>query len=521
MELEISPLWTAILLGVMAVLTGYLVGMIVSGIRASAANLSAKKIIESAKREAAVILKDSAVEAKGVVLRAHQDFEKQSDDKRKDLLALEERIGLRETNLERKMGLLEKKEETIDFRLDEIELIKDKLVEEEKGLEALGEEKRARLQQVACMKQEEARRILMEDLEKEIQYDMAGLIRRVQEDTQEMAEQEARRIITTAIERYSADVVTDMTTCSVPLPNDEMKGRIIGKDGRNIRALEHLTGCNILIDETPEIVVISGFDPLRREIARASLEQLIADGRIHPSRIEEIVTKVKAELDESIRKAGEEAVYSLKLTSLDPEILRTVGRLKFRTSYGQNVLQHSIEMGHLMAMLASEINLDPALASRIGLLHDVGKALDHNIEGGHAIIGADLIRKFGESATVVNAVAAHHNDVEPESAYAILTKAADAITAARPGARSGATEHYIQRLEKLEEISNQFRGVEKSYAIQAGREIRVIVQPEAIGDAETIQLARNISQQIEEHLEYPGQIKVTVVRETRCVEYAR
>ena len=517
----VMDLWLALLLGVMAALTGYLIGIIVSGIRASAANMSAQKIIESAQREANVTRKDASVEAKNVLLNAREESEEQNNMRRKDILALEERIGQRETTLDRKLTMLDKKEEAITSRLSEIEQHKATLVAREKELQSIDEEKRLMLQQVASMTVDQARAKLMQDLEADLRNDAATLIRRIQEDAREQAEAEARHIISTAIERYAGDHVGSVTTSSVPLPNDEMKGRIIGKEGRNIRTLEHLTGCNILIDETPEVVVISGFDPLRREIARQALTGLIEDGRIHPGRIEEVVAKVQSEVEDAIRAAAEDAVYELKLHGLDPEVLRTVGRLKFRYSYGQNVLQHSVEVGHLMGMMASELSLDPALARRIGLLHDIGKAIDHSVEGGHALIGADLIRRYGELPVVVNAVAAHHNDVESESGYACLVKAADAITAARPGARSATTDMYLERLEKLEDTANSFQGVDKCFAMQAGREIRVLVRPEAIDDAETLQLARNISKRIEATLKYPGQIKVTVVRETRCVEYAK
>jgi ribonuclease Y len=371
------------------------------------------------------------------------------------------------------------------------------------------------------MSQDDAKNILMEKMEQEMQSEAGALLRHIQEEARETAEKKAREIITMAIERYAADQANEITTCTVHLPNDEMKGRIIGREGRNIRTIEAATGVDILIDDTPEVVVISGFDPLRREVARIALERLISDGRIQPARIEEVVSKVKEEIEETIRDAGEQAIYELSLQGIDPELMRTVGRLKFRHSFAQNVLQHSIEMAHLMGMMAAELNQDPVIAKRIGLFHDIGKALDHQIEGNHAIIGADLLRKHNEPAVVVNAVAAHHHDVEPESLYAALASAADAITASRPGARSETTEIYLKRLAKLEEIANGFRGVEKSYAIQAGREIRVIIEPSRIDDNEAMQMARNIAKQVESELQYPGQIKVTVIRETRCVEYAK
>jgi ribonuclease Y len=374
---------------------------------------------------------------------------------------------------------------------------------------------------MAALSPDDAKRMLMQRMEEELRAEAGELIRRLQKDALATAEREARKIIASAVERYAADQINEMTTSAVTLPNDEMKGRIIGREGRNIRALEAATGVNILIDDTPEVVVVSSFDPLRREIAKQSLERLIVDGRIHPTRIEEIVTKVQSEVDDTIRKAGEEAVYELGLQAMDPEVVKTLGRLKYRHSYGQNVLKHSVEMANLMGMMASDLGLDPSIAKRVGLLHDIGKAMDHHVEGTHALIGADFLKRHGESPLVCNAVAAHHNEVEAESIYAVLTKAGDAITASRPGARTETTDIYLKRLEKLEDIANNFRGVEKCYAIQAGREIRVIVEPAKIDDNEAMQMARNISKQIEHDMEYPGQIKVTVVRETRCVEYAR
>ena len=514
-------IWFALCLGIVGALSGYLAGIILSRVRAAAAEQSAETIIKNARREAEVITRDAEVESRDVILRSKEELETQNYAKRKDLLAIEGRISQREINIERKFVLLDKKEDSIENRLETIEHKKTDLCQREEELKALDEEKRRLLQQVAGMTQSEARKTLMDEIKSDLRHDSASMIRRAQEESREIAEKQARKIISTAIERFAADQVSEITTCTVSLPNDDMKGRIIGREGRNIRALEAATGVNILIDDTPEVVVVSGFDPLRREIAKATLQTLVSDGRIQPGRIEEVVAKVRAEIDETIREAGENAAYQLKLQALAPEILRTAGRLKFRYSYGQNVLQHSIEMGHLMGMMAAELGLDAAIARRIGLLHDIGKALDHSIEGSHAIIGADLIKRNGETPMVVNAVAAHHNDVEPESIYAVLTKAADAITAARPGARSATTDLYLHRLAKLEEIANGFRGVEKSFAIQAGREIRVIVEPKEINDEDAIQLARNISKQVEENLEYPGQIKVTVVRETRCVEYAR
>ncbi len=361
----------------------------------------------------------------------------------------------------------------------------------------------------------------MKQLEEEVRGEAGTLIRHIQEETKAIAEKKARDILVTAIQRYAADQASEITTSTVHLPGDDMKGRIIGREGRNIRSIEAVTGVDILIDDTPEVVVISSFDPLRREIARISLERLIADGRIHPSRVEEVVAKVKEEVDIAIREAGEAAIYELSITNVDPILIHTLGRLKYRHSYGQNVLEHSIEMAHLMGMMAADLGLDQPVARRIGLFHDLGKALDHKIEGSHALIGADLLRKHNEQAVVINAVAAHHGDVTQETPYAVLACAADAITASRPGARSENTELYLKRLEKIEQIASSFGGVEKSYAIQAGREVRVIISPSKIDDGQAMQMARNIAKQIETNLDYSGQIKVTVIRETRCVEYAK
>jgi ribonuclease Y len=350
---------------------------------------------------------------------------------------------------------------------------------------------------------------------------IASRIRRVQEEARETAEREARKIITHAIQRFASAHTTNAVTSTVILPSDDMKGRIIGRDGRNIRALEAATGVNVLIDDTPEAVVVSAFDPVRREIARQSLERLITDGRIHPARIEEVVENTTKELNELMWNVGEETIFEVGLTGVEPEVIRTLGRLRFRTSYSQNVLQHSKEVAQLMGLMAGELGLDPQLAKRVGLFHDLGKALDHDVEGGHATIGADLLKRNGESALVVNAVAAHHEDVAPESLYAVLCSAADAMSSSRVGARSQTGELYIKRLEKLEAIANEFDGVMKSYAIQAGREVRVIVEPDKVDDNESMAMARNISKKIESDLQYPGQIKITVIRETRCVEYAK
>ncbi len=516
--------WMSLLLvlgGAIALAAGYGAHAVRTRLKSAAAQKNARQMLEDAKRESETILREAKLQAKDEYIRLREKFEEETRTRRQELLGQEERVTQRETNLDRKLAMLDKKESGLDEKLEELQGQRNTLDRKAEELDRLIKEQQQKIQEVAAMGQDEARNILMTRLEEDLRNESGALIRRIQEETHENAEREARRIITMAVERYAADQVNDITTSSVALPSDEMKGRIIGKEGRNIRALEAATGVNIMIDDTPELVVISGFDPLRRELAKTSLERLISDGRINPARIEEVVAKVQTEIDDAPREAGEEAIYTLGLRSVAPEIVRTLGRLKFRHSYSQNVLKHSIEVGHLMGLLAGEMDLDIDLAKRIGLFHDIGKALDHQVEGSHAIIGADLLKRHGEAQIVYNAVAAHHGDVEGESVYAPLTTAADAMTASRPGARSETTEIYIQRLEKLEEIASGFRGVVKSFAIQAGREIRVLVEPSKIDDNEAMQMARNISKQIEQELQYPGQIKVTVVRETRCIEYAR
>ncbi len=481
----------------------------------------ARAQLEAAERTCAGLRKEAEVQARAEVLKAREEFERTTEGRRKELQALEERLAQREGNLDRKVAMLDRKQETLDKRMGEVEEQSRQAEAQRAEVARLVAEEREKLQRVAGMTQEEARRTLLARMEDEVHHEMSGLIRRLQEQAKETAERTARKIVVLAVQRFAASHASEMMTSSVSLPGDDMKGRIIGRDGRNIRALEAATGVNILIDDTPEAVVISGFDPIRREVARQALELLVADGRIHPARIEEIVAKVRENMDETIRLAGEEAAYSAAVQGVEPELLRTLGRLKFRTSYSQNVLQHAGEVAQLMGVMAGELGLDVSLAKRIGLFHDVGKALDHEVEGGHAIIGADLLKRHNESPVVVNAVAAHHEEVPSESLYAVLCSAADAISSSRVGARSETTDIYVKRLEKLEAIANGYQGVEKSFAIQAGREVRVVVQPDKVDDSRAMILARDISKKIEQDLQYPGQIRVVVIRETRCVEYAR
>ncbi|MEM7391403.1 MAG: ribonuclease Y, partial [Verrucomicrobiota bacterium] len=420
--------WGIIVLILVGAGVGFAGHWLQARLKMQSASHKSELLVQNAQSKVDVLLRDAKIEAQEEVLKARNSFEEENKTRRAELKVLEEKIDSKEQNLDRKVSMLDRKEENIDKKLEDIEKSKDALVEQKKDLDQLIQDERDQIQQVADMSEEEARQTLMDRLEESLKGESASLIKHAQEEAHAVAEKEARKIITLAIERYAAEQVNEITTSTVPLPNDEMKGRIIGKEGRNIRSLESLTGVNILIDDTPEVVVVSGFDPLRREVARQSLERLILDGRIHPARIEEIVIKVQEELDESIRNAGEAAIYELGLRNVAPELVKTLGRLNYRYSYSQNILKHSLEMAHLMGMMASELGLDESIARRAGIFHDIGKALTHEVEGGHALIGADLIKKHGEDQVVVNAVAAHHGDVEPESLYATLVIAADAIT---------------------------------------------------------------------------------------------
>ena len=518
--MTLHPLWFVAALLLCGGL-GYAIHSVVVRLKLAVAHRNAHIIMEDARRESEVLLREARVQAKDEALKAREQQDQENWSRRQELRTMEERLVQREATLDRKAENIERRELTLALKQHAQDGADAQLKEREATVARREHDAQQHLEKVVGLSAEQAQAQLMQQLEVELRQETGVLIRRWQEQAKDDAKREATRIITTAIQRYAGEQVSDMTTSTVILPSDDMKGRIIGREGRNIKAFEAATGINILIDDTPEVVVISGYDPLRREVAKLALERLVGDGRIHPTRIEEVVLKVQAEVDELVRAAGDEALYELGLTGLEGEVVRTLGRLKYRHSYGQNVLQHSKEMAHLMAMMSSELGLDPGIARRCGLLHDIGKALDHSVEGGHAVIGADFLRKHGETALVVNAVAAHHEDVEAESLYAVLVKAADAITAARPGARHESTEIYLKRLEKLEEVATRFKGVEKCYAIQAGREIRVIVEPGQVNDEEAMAMAREISKQIEAELDYPGQIKITVVRETRCVEYAR
>lgn len=486
----------------------------ISETRIANAKEKSKRIIEEAEKEAESLKKETILEAKEETHKSRVEFEKESRDRRNELQRLERRLMQREELLDKKGETLEKKEELQSKKQSEI----DKL---QTSVQELYDKQREELERLSGLFVEDVKTLLLEQVSNEIKHETALLAKELETKAKEEADKKAREIITCAIQRCAADHVAETTVNVVSLPNDEMKGRIIGREGRNIRTLETLTGVDLIIDDTPEAVILSSFDPIRREVAKIALEKLIVDGRIHPARIEEMVDKAKKEVENDIKEEGEQATLETGVLGLDPELIKLLGRLKYRTSYGQNVLKHSIEVAYLAGLMASELGIDPTMAKRAGLLHDIGKAVDHEVEGPHALIGSEIAKKYHESSLIVNAIGAHHNDLEPQSLEAVLIQAADAISAARPGARRETIEAYIKRLEKLEEIANSYEGVEKSYAIQAGREVRIIVKPEELDDAECIELCRSIVKRIETELEYPGQIKVNVIRETRSIEYAK
>lgn len=475
---------------------------------------AASKIIEDAKKLAETNKKELLLEAKEEIHKMRNDFDREVRERRNELQKLERRIVHKEEILDRKSESFEKKEELLNRKSKELEQ-KELLINE------LYEKQLNELERLSGLTSEEAKELLLNDVRKEVSHEAALMIKEIENKAKEEAEKRAKEIISYAIQKCAADHVAETTVTVVSLPNDEMKGRIIGREGRNIRTLETLTGIDLIIDDTPEAVILSGFDPIRREIARIALEKLIVDGRIHPARIEEMVEKARKEVDNNIREVGEQAAFDAGVHGLHPELIKLLGRLKFRTSYGQNVLNHSIEVSNLASLMAAELGADVKIAKRAGLLHDIGKAVDHEMEGPHVTIGVDLARKYRESNEVLHAIGAHHGDIEPQTVEAVLVQAADAISAARPGARRETLEAYIKRLEKLEDIASSFEGIEKCYAIQAGREIRIMVKPDELSDDDIIHVARKIVKRIETELDYPGQIKVNVIRETRAIEYAK
>jgi ribonuclease Y len=480
-----------------------------------------KKILDDARKDAESIKKEAKLQAKDQHLQMKMDFEKETHDRRHELNQLEKRLLQREDHLEKKGALLDERDTEFIKKQKLVSQHEEDLRTQAERYQQLLAEQNARLEQLAGMSANEAKEFLLRSLEREIRGDAARMAKLIETEAREHADRKAKDIIALAIKRYASDYVAEQTVSVVALPNEEMKGRIIGREGRNIRALEAATGVDIIIDDTPEAVILSAFNPVRREVARRSLDRLISDGRIHPGRIEEIVEKVTQEVETNIREAGEEAAFDAGVHGLHPELVKLLGKLKFRTSYAQNVLQHSVEVCYLCGIMAAELGLNVKHAKRSGLLHDIGKAVDQEAEGVHALIGADLAKRFGESPKVVHAVAAHHEDVPPESILAVLVQAADTLSGARPGARREMLETYVKRLEDLEKVALSFGGISKSYAIQAGREIRLIVESDRVNDEEAALLSRDVAKKIEQDLTYPGQIKVTVIRETRAVEYAR
>ena len=496
------------------IVAGYFTRKNISEAKIGEADSLAKNIIDQANKDAETIKKEKLLEAKEEIHKFRNDAEKENRERRNELQKYERRVIQKEESLDRKQQSMENKESNLNQKLRAVD-------EKQKEVEAIKVKQLEKLEDISGITSEKAKDIILSNAEKEVRHEMSIMIKEIETQAKEDAEKKSREIIGYAIQKCAADHVAETTVTVVNLPNDEMKGRIIGREGRNIRTLETLTGIDLIIDDTPEAVILSGFDPIRREIARIALEKLISDGRIHPARIEEMVEKAKKEVENIIKEYGEQAIFETGVHSLHPELVKLLGRLNYRTSYGQNVLKHSIEVAHIAGIMAAEIGADIKLAKRAGLLHDIGKAVDHEMEGTHVEIGMDLLRRYKESKDVIHAMSTHHGDYEPQTVEAVLVTAADAISAARPGARRETLEAYIKRLEKLEEIANSYDGVDKSYAIQAGREIRIMVKPEKINDEEIHLLARDITKKIEDELEYPGQIKVSIIRETRAVEYAK
>ena len=514
----------SILTGTAGVILGFVVAFWVKGRflsqKAKAAEKQAAQIIEESRHKAETLFKEAEVEMKDSLFKMKSEFENEVKENREEFKKREMRLVQKEEGLDRKIEQVEQRDQEMVRRERQVQKREQKIEARELEYNDLIEAQKAQLEKISGLTTEQAKDLLVRAMENEARFEAAKLIKKIEGEAKEEADKKAKKIIATSIQRYAADFVAERTVSVVPLPNDEMKGRIIGREGRNIRALEAATGIDLIIDDTPEAVILSGFNPVRREVARLSLQRLISDGRIHPARIEDVVKKVGQEVDQTIKEAGEQAAFDLGIHGMHAELIKCIGRLKFRTSYSQNVLQHSVEVGFLSGIMASELGLNTKLARRMGLLHDIGKAIDHEVEGPHAIIGSKLAKKYGESPKVVHAVASHHEDVPPNSVYAFLVQAADGLSGARPGARKELLENYIKRLEDLEKIANEFKGVANTYAIQAGRELRVIVESDKVSDDEAVLLSKDIAHKIEESLNFPGQIKVTVIRETRAVELA-
>jgi ribonuclease Y len=505
--------------GIGFIIAFWIKGRVVSQ-KVKAAESEAQKLTEEAKRKSETLLKEANLEIKDRLFRMKSEFDSETKETSRELKNREQRLLHKEETLDRKIEQFDQRDRELTRQEKEHTRKAEKIERDARKYNELLEEQRNQLVKISGMTADQAKDLLIRSMENEARYEGAKLIKRIETETKEEADKRAKKIMATAIQRYAGDYVAERTVSVVQLPNDEMKGRIIGREGRNIRAIEAATGIDLIIDDTPEAVILSGFNPVRREVARIALTRLIADGRIHPARIEDIVKKVSLEVDQTIKEAGEQAAFDLGIHGLHNKLVKHIGQLKFRTSYAQNVLQHSIEVGFLSGIMASELGLNAKLAKRIGLLHDLGKAVDHEVEGPHALIGSKLAKKHGESSRIVHAIAAHHEDVAPETVYALLVQAADGLSGARPGARKELLENYIKRLEDLENIANSFKGVSNSYAIQAGREIRVIVESGIVNDDNAVLLSKDIVKKIEESLTFPGQIKVMVIRETRAVAYA-
>jgi ribonuclease Y len=504
----------ALVTAIIAAFIGYMARKKIAEGKINQAEIVAKQIVEKAEKDSETLKKEKLIEAKEEVHKMRNEFDRDYKERRSELQKFEKRLIQKEEHLDKKIAQQEDKETKLSEKLKTI-------TEKENQIEEIKTQQLEKLEGISNLTTEEAKSQILANAEREVRHDLALKIKELEHEAKDEADKKAREIVAYAIQKCSADHVAETTVSVVSLPNDEMKGRIIGREGRNIRTLETLTGVDLIIDDTPEAVVLSAFDPIRREVARIALEKLIADGRIHPARIEEMVEKAKKEVDNIIKEEGEKAVFETGVYGLHPELVKLLGRLKYRTSYGQNVLKHSIEIAHLCGIMAAEIGSDVKLAKRAGLLHDIGKAVDHEMEGTHVEIGMDLLRRYKEPKEVIHAMSTHHGDYEPQSVEAVLVTAADAISAARPGARRETLEAYIKRLEKLEEIANSYEGVEKSYAIQAGREVRIIVKPDNVTDDFLPLLARDVTKKIESEMEYPGQIKVSIIRETRAVDYAK
>lgn len=515
---EIGIILIAVTIGI---ILGYFVQVLILKKRMASSESLSSRIIDEARKEAESIKKESIFQAKDFLLKAKAEFEKEAKEKKGDIEALEKRVRSKEENLEKRMDVLVQKEANAETREKSLIQKENQLLDKHRKLDEVVEEQRMRLEKIAGITSEEAKNLLVSSMEAEAKRDAAVMMRKIEEEARRTCDKKAREFIAYAVQRYASDFVMENTVSVVALPTDEMKGRIIGREGRNIRAIEAATGVDLIIDDTPEAVVLSGFDPVRREVARLSLERLISDGRIHPGRIEEIVKKVKAEVDTLIQEAGERASFDVGVHDIHPELIDLLGKLKYRTSFSQNVLQHSIEVAHLTGMMAAELGMNVKEAKRAGLLHDIGKAIDHKVEGTHAEIGASYAKRFGETDRIVQAIATHHDDGRTNPLLGVLVQAADTLSAARPGARREMLETYVKRLDELERIADSFAGVEKSYAIQAGREIRILVESGKVSDNDAVVLCKDIARKIESELTYPGQIKVTVVRETRVSELAK